>query len=225
MRGASKRDISKTSVRNVVAANTTVAFSQLGIRLEEYKVEYEEALSCKLVALEGRRRVLGEEHKSTLDSLQNLALLLEKMEDYEGSLAYYQQALTGKERVLGKTHPSTLMTLINLAGALVGLKSFQKAEELYKQALERYEKSHGKDHKGTKKCARNLGILYAKVRRAETSMQQRVAPRSLVSNRTRLASFVSLSQITKSKEKTRELAKAFPHLLTETGCVPRMLNS
>ena len=39
--------------------------------------------------MEGRRRVLGEEHKKTLGSLNNLGVLLTIMKDYERSLDYY----------------------------------------------------------------------------------------------------------------------------------------
>ena len=133
--------------------------NSLGIRMED-KVKYEEAKVFHLAALEGRTRVLGDEHKKTLGSLNNMGNLLHNMEDYEGALGYYQQALRVKEKVLGKSHPSTLTTIMNMAVAYkAGLKDFVKAEEMYRQALDGYERSLGKDHEGTKRCARNLANL------------------------------------------------------------------
>jgi hypothetical protein len=60
-------------------------------------------------ALQGRRRVLREEHKDTLDSMINTGLVLQEMENPKGALKYCQQALRAYEKVLGKTHPETLI--------------------------------------------------------------------------------------------------------------------
>ena len=52
-------------------------------------------------ALQGRRRVLREEHKDTLDSMINTGLVLQEMENPKGALKYCQQALRAYEKVLG----------------------------------------------------------------------------------------------------------------------------
>ena len=54
--------------------------NQLGIELE-MKGTYEEAKVYKLAALEGRRRLLGEEHKKTLASLNNMGNVFKEIED------------------------------------------------------------------------------------------------------------------------------------------------
>ena len=77
--------------------------------------QFEEVKVFYLAALEGRRRVLGEEHKDTLASLNNMGVVVRAMDDNEGSLDYYQQACRAQEKVLGKTHPDTLMTTMNTA--------------------------------------------------------------------------------------------------------------
>ena len=46
--------------------------------------KFEEAKVLWLAALEGRRRVLWEEHKDTLGSVMNMGIILTNMEDYEG---------------------------------------------------------------------------------------------------------------------------------------------
>ena len=150
-------EISKVSLPEE-AATYDIA-SGLGIKMED-KGKYEEAKVFYLAALEGQRRVLGDEHKKTLSSMNNMGVLLKKMEDYEGALDHYQQAFRVQEKVMGKTHPDTLTTIMNMGIIYTaGLKDFTKAEEMYRQALDGRERSLGKEHEETKKCARNLVIL------------------------------------------------------------------
>jgi len=134
--------------------------NNLACDLDEGKGEYEEAKAFHLAALAGRRSLLGQDNKDTLQSLGNLGTVLHSMEDYEGSLDYFQQALRVQEKVLGKTHPDTLATLMNVGSTYkIGLNDFTAAEEMFRLALDGYEKSLGKNHEDTKGCARNLAIL------------------------------------------------------------------
>eukprot|EP00518_Triparma_eleuthera_P004837 CAMPEP_0182464466 /NCGR_PEP_ID=MMETSP1319-20130603/8660_1 /TAXON_ID=172717 /ORGANISM="Bolidomonas pacifica, Strain RCC208" /LENGTH=512 /DNA_ID=CAMNT_0024664109 /DNA_START=147 /DNA_END=1685 /DNA_ORIENTATION=- len=134
--------------------------SDLGVKLHE-KGKHEEAKVFKLAALEGRRRVLGNEHKDTLSSMTNMGNLLDDTGDHEGALDYYQQAVRVQEKLLGKTHPSTLNTIYNTGLTYQnGLKDFVKAEEMNRKALDGYERSLGKEHEDTKRCAHNLACLF-----------------------------------------------------------------
>ena len=135
--------------------------AQLGREL--WEGQYKEAKVLWLTALGRRRRVLGEEHKDTLTSLNNMGVLLEEgLKDYEGALDYYyKRVLMGKEKVLGKTHPDTLTTIINMANLyLNGTKELTKAEEMYRLALDGREKSLGRDHEDTKNCVRTLAVIF-----------------------------------------------------------------
>ena len=134
--------------------------SQLGIKL--YRTgKYEEAKVLYLAALEGRWRLLGEEHKDTLMSLNNMGAVLYSLQDYGGAHHYFQLALGPQEKVLGKTHHVTLQTVMNMGNVyMVGFQDFAKAEEMYRQGLDGREKSLGKDHKDTKMCVRSLAILF-----------------------------------------------------------------
>ena len=135
--------------------------TDLGIAFDE-KGEHEEAKVYYLAALEGRRRVLGEDHKDTLDTVNNLGVLSYDMGDYEGALAYYEEALKGEEKILGRAHPARIGTLMNMAIVYDdGMKDYDRGESLYRQALEGYEKSLGKEHEHTKDCVKNLARLYA----------------------------------------------------------------
>ena len=134
--------------------------NSLGVVLDKRKGKYDEAKVFYLAALEGQRRVLGEEHKKTLDSLNNMGVILAMMKDYGEALSYYQQALRVGEKVIGKSHPDTLGTIMNMAAAYGdGLGDKVKEEEMYMLALDGYERSLGKEHEDTKRCARNMAIL------------------------------------------------------------------
>ena len=54
--------------------------------------------------------MLGEDHRETLGSLNNLGAVYHELENYEKALEYYERALEGSERTLGKNHrrPFTL---------------------------------------------------------------------------------------------------------------------
>ncbi len=66
-------------------------------------------------ALETRRRVLGNEHPSTLASINNMGSLLYKQGKYDEAEVYYTEALEGRRRVLGDKHPQTLDSINDLA--------------------------------------------------------------------------------------------------------------
>ena len=112
----------------------------------------------------GRETVLGEDHKDTVGTVNNLgALYNDRLKDYEMALEYFERALKAREKISGKTHPDTLITVCNIANVYMdGLKDYGKAEELQQRALEGNEAQLGKDHVHTKMCARNLAVNFAK---------------------------------------------------------------
>ena len=61
--------------------------------------------------VEGERRILGEEHPSTLRSKGNLALTLSDQGDVAGSRALYERILEVQRRILGEEHPNTLTSM------------------------------------------------------------------------------------------------------------------
>ena len=58
-------------------------------------------------SLEGRRRVLGEEHPDTLSSIHNLAVLFKDQARYAEAEPLLREALEGRRRVLREEHPNT----------------------------------------------------------------------------------------------------------------------
>ncbi|CUS15401.1 unnamed protein product, partial [Tuber aestivum] len=60
-------------------------------------------------------KVLGPDHPDTLESLNNLALVLRNQGKYGESEGMHRRAIEGFEKVLGPDHPNTLKSLNNLA--------------------------------------------------------------------------------------------------------------
>jgi hypothetical protein len=58
-------------------------------------------------AEESRRRILGDDHPGTLDSIGCLGLLLSRMERHEDAEPLLREAAEGSRRVLGGSHPDT----------------------------------------------------------------------------------------------------------------------
>ena len=58
-------------------------------------------------ALEGKKKVLGREHPSTLANINNLAYLLHRQQKYVMVKSMFERALAGYEKILRPDHPKT----------------------------------------------------------------------------------------------------------------------
>jgi hypothetical protein len=67
------------------------------------------------------RRVLGDDHPSTLRTVGNLALDLRALGEVQAARDLNQDTLTRYRRILGDDHPDTLRTASNLAADLRAL--------------------------------------------------------------------------------------------------------
>jgi tetratricopeptide (TPR) repeat protein len=108
---------------------------------------------------EGFNKALGAEHPETLQSVNNLGVLLETKGDCEGAEALYRRALEGLEKTLGAEHLETLRSVNNLGNLLYDKGDYEGAEVLYRRALEGKEKALGAEHPDTLGSVSNLGNL------------------------------------------------------------------
>jgi hypothetical protein len=67
-----------------------------------------EAVGLQEKVLEAERRVLGEEHPSTLTTMNNLASTLKGLGRTTEAIHFMQKSLAGSERLLGGAHPVTM---------------------------------------------------------------------------------------------------------------------
>ena len=119
-----------------------------------------DAISPARECLAVHRRILGEAHIATAQSLNNLAYLLNSRGDYAAARPYYEQALAINKKVLGEAHPHTAKSLNNLACLLMDTGADAAALPYYEQALAINEKVLGEEHPDTATSLNNLGALH-----------------------------------------------------------------
>jgi hypothetical protein len=121
--------------------------------------QYRQALTLHTQALEGRRRVLGDDHPDTLQSMNNVAELRRKVGDRHGAHDLHSQALAARRRVLGDDHPDTLRSMNDLAGTRRALGDVHGAHELQEQTLTARRRVLGDDHPDTLWSTHGLAVI------------------------------------------------------------------
>ena len=137
----------------------TIALNSLGEFYNE-KGDYSKAESIFIQALDIRKKIFGDNHIDTVQSMNNLALLYLTKEDYSKAEPLLIQGLDISKKNFGDNHPLTASTINNLA-ALYGDKGdYSKAEPLYIQALNIFRKILGDNHPNTAAAINNLAYYY-----------------------------------------------------------------
>jgi tetratricopeptide (TPR) repeat protein len=120
---------------------------------------YEMALKMLEGALAVRWALLGEEHPSTLDSMHNLASVLDDQGKYEEAGAMYRQTMELREIVSGKEHQSTLGCMNDLAIVLDNQGKYEEAEIMHRRTLELRQTMLGNEHPSTLYSMNNLALV------------------------------------------------------------------
>ncbi|MEM9386898.1 MAG: serine/threonine-protein kinase [Pseudomonadota bacterium] len=113
-----------------------------------------------LEAYEGTRRILGDEHPSTLESLQSVAEVRVELGRYADAEPMLTATLEARRRVLGGEHPNTITTqgwlsrLYRLQGRL------DEALAGYDRVVRSQETALGADHPKTLASLVGLGQVY-----------------------------------------------------------------
>src|SRR5206468_2644730 len=98
--------------------------------------KYREAELMHRQALYLREKVLGEEHPSTLASMNSLAEVLRQQGKYKEAEQMQRQTLNLRKKMLGEEHPSTLDSISNLAIMLRQQGKYKEAEQMQRQTLD-----------------------------------------------------------------------------------------
>ncbi|OAG03713.1 kinesin light chain [Paraphaeosphaeria sporulosa] len=117
---------------------------------------WREAEELFVQVMEKRKRVLGNEHPSTLTTMGNLATVLANQGKYEAAEVMNKQTLSLSKTVLGREHPETLMTMSNLATVLDSQGKYEAAEAMNRQTLSLKETVLGHEHPSTLTTMSNL---------------------------------------------------------------------
>jgi tetratricopeptide (TPR) repeat protein len=137
--------------------------------------EYRQALPHHKRALTGRRRLLGDDHPDTLESMNDMAEVLRELGELQSALKLHEQALAGRRRALGDNHPRTLHSLNNVAETLRELGDLEGALKLQEQALAGRRQALGEEHPDTLESIHNLaGVLRQLGRLREAHQLQKI---------------------------------------------------
>jgi serine/threonine protein kinase/tetratricopeptide (TPR) repeat protein len=121
---------------------------------------YESALPLREASLRTRRDILGDEHRDTLQSMNNLGLLLQMLSRYEEALSRCREALEGRRRVFGGDDPDTLQSINNMGILLKALGKYQGAFPYQREALDGFRRVLGDDDPNTLTSLNNMGGLF-----------------------------------------------------------------
>jgi tetratricopeptide (TPR) repeat protein len=85
---------------------------------------------------QARARVLGPDHRDTLDSLDTYGLAVLKSGRVDEAIVLQRNCLAARRRVLGARHPDTMLSLTNLASALLATGEWTEAIPLFREGLD-----------------------------------------------------------------------------------------
>jgi serine/threonine protein kinase len=97
---------------------------------------YDEAEPHAVAAMAIFRRVQGDEHPNTLNSISHMGRVLHSQGKYEEAMPYYVESLETRRRVLGDEHSSTLSSIGNMGSLLSDQGKYDEAMPYYVEALE-----------------------------------------------------------------------------------------
>lgn len=110
--------------------------------------------------VEQRRRLLGQEHPDTLQSMTELAKLYLSAIRYQEAGDLGSQVMEIQEKVLGVEHPETLRSVAFIAHIMEIQGHLKEAEQMSQRTLLGYEKTFGRDHPETLVMVIKLGDIY-----------------------------------------------------------------
>lgn len=111
------------------------------------------------------RQSLGNEHKDTLEAMDNLQNACTCLGNYEEGLIIGKEVLEKRQRLLGEDHLDTIMAMGNLSLTYSSLGQSREALELAEKALEVRRRIQGEDHVDTLVEMANLALEYANLDR------------------------------------------------------------
>ena len=125
--------------------------NNLAVTLQESAGDYEGSLRLLEEVLEVRRRMLGDDHPDTLDSITNLALHHTETGSYEVALKLSEEVVAATRRTMGDepAGEEAAHSIGSLAAVHNLMGNCQLAEPLHREALQIREQLLGSEHVDT----------------------------------------------------------------------------
>ena len=131
---------------------------------------YRDAQPLLEMALQTRRRVVGQDHPDTLASANALANLYWYQGKYREAEPLYRDLVERRTRLLGADHPDTLRANYDLASLYLMQKRFEEFARLNEDTLARQRRVLGDTHHDTLASLGNLQSSYFKRGRYEDAL-------------------------------------------------------
>ncbi|HTD27931.1 MAG TPA: serine/threonine-protein kinase, partial [Xanthomonadaceae bacterium] len=160
--------IDRTTLKPAISAideqfgNQPVVAATLRQVLADRYVEmglYDAAMPLQQSALATRRRVLGEDHPDTLQSINGMGELLEGQGKPREAEPYLREALEKRRHVLGEEHTDTVESIGNMGGLLADESKLSQAEPYFREALEKSRRVNGEESRETLRLIGSMGQL------------------------------------------------------------------
>ena len=120
--------------------------------MHEYSQSAEAVVILRQV-VESEKRVLGPEHKDTLDSLYEFGRIMYECGQSAEAVVILRQIVESKKRVLGPEHKDTLSYLYSLGAAMHICGQSAEAAVILRQVLELQKQVLGPEHRYTLRTA------------------------------------------------------------------------
>lgn len=137
--------------------NVATTLNQLN-HLFVYTKEYEKASTFLKRALNIRKKLLGENHILTAETIGNLALISHKLGHDHEAEDLYLEALKIKEKLLGESSLESATTLHNLAELYSLHRDYPRAKEMYEKVLTIDRKKRGDHHVEIVRDLTSMGV-------------------------------------------------------------------
>ena len=149
------------------------ATAELGVLYQRLGMSVEAETLIRRV-LEIRVKTLGEDHPSSLVSLNQLADFLFSQGRIDEVEPLDRKTLEIRRRVLGAEHPDTLRSLNGLAATIFNQGRYAEAAPLFQEGLDIRRRTLGDNHPDTLMLANNLAACYLEMgRQVEAEELQR----------------------------------------------------
>ncbi|KFY18198.1 hypothetical protein V492_00079 [Pseudogymnoascus sp. VKM F-4246] len=119
-----------------------------------------EAEQLELQALDLWKRLLGEEHPDTIQSMANLASTWQQQGRSNDAEQLMLQVLDLRKSMLGEEHPDTILAMANLASTWRQQGRYNEAEQLEMKVLDLQKRVLGEEHPDTILAMANLASTW-----------------------------------------------------------------
>ncbi len=156
-----ERQLGEEIARSAASGQAEVECKMMSALAEIFrrKGDYNRALPLFEECLAKRKRIIGEDHPDTLNSLNNLASVFDDKGDYDRALPMYEEYLAKRKRDRCEDHPDTLNSLNGLAVLCDNKGDYNRALPLYEECLAKRKRIIGEDHPDTLGSLSNLALF------------------------------------------------------------------